>query len=167
MGRKHSRRRMRGSGPEEERMAELSKSRADTLEQRMNNEKDPVRKEKLGDMWTKSVMQSTGFTADAIRTNPEIQKLALTKGVDLKKWVEPILRQAKDAGRRRKTRRTRKAKRGGFVPEGGKAFITHAPFPPPDNSFSAFVGTPENSDNSFLLHPSGKKGGKRRSVKRK
>lgn len=167
MGRKHSRRRMRGSGPEEDRMAELSKSSADRLEQLMNNEKDPVRKEKLEDMWTKSVMQSTGFSANAVRTDPESQKMALAKGLNLNKMMEPILRQAKNGGRRRKTRRTRKAKRGGFVPEGGKAFITHAPFPPPDNSFGAFVGTPENTDNSFLLHPSGKKGGKRRSVKRK
>ena len=149
-------------------MAELSKSQADRLEQLMNKETNPERKEKLGDMWTKAVMQSTAFSANAIRTNPEAQKMALAKGINLNQMVEPILRQAKTGGRRRKTRRTRKVKRGGFVPEGGKAFITHAPFPPPDNSFSAFVGTPENSDNSFLLHPSGKKGGKRRrSVKRK
>jgi hypothetical protein len=149
-------------------MAELSKSQADRLERLMNKETNPQRKEMWEDMWTRAVMHSAAFSANAMRTNPEMQKMALAKGINLDLMVEPILRQGQTGGRRRKTRRTRKVKRGGFVPEGGKAFITHAPFPPPDNSFSAFVGTPENSDNSFLLHPSGKKGGKRRrSVKRK
>jgi hypothetical protein len=88
---------------------------------------------------------------------PEDQKVAMAPS------------QVRKAGRKTRRRtRTRKAKRGGFIPEGGKAFITHAPFAPPDNAFGSFVGTPENTDNSFTLHPSGKTGGKRRRlVKRK
>ena len=96
---------------------------------------------------------------------PKMHELAKTKPEDEKVGMTPS--QVRKAGRKTR-RRARKAKRGGFIPEGGKAFITHAPFAPPDNAFSSFVGTPENTDNSFTLHPSGKKGGKRRrSVKRK
>ena len=132
-------------------MEQVSKSRADWLEQQMNKEKDPVRKEKLENMWTKAVMQSTGFSANAIRTNPEIQKLALTKGVDLKKWAEPILRQAKDAGRR-----TRKHRGGGLGP-------TSATWPPDNSSFGANIGSPVNTDN---IQFEAKTGGKRRKTKK-
>jgi hypothetical protein len=158
MARKHSRRRIRGAGPAED--ARLAQVRAVAEKVKANVDKK----------------RATGASPQEISKSMATYEKVVSLLIDAKHAkvvadgndaINALKAQQGIAGRR-KTRRTRKVKRGGFVPEGGKAFITHAPFPPPDNSFSAFVGTPENSDNSFLLHPSGKKGGKRRrSVKRK
>lgn len=159
MGRKHSRRRIRGAGPTED--AKLAQVRALAEKVKANVDKK----------WATGA--SPQELSKSVATYEKVLSLLLDAKhakvvADGNDAINALKAQQGVAGRRRKTRRTRKVKRGGFVPEGGKAFITHAPFPPPDNSFSDFVGTPENSDNSFLLHPSGKKGGKRRrSVKRK
>jgi hypothetical protein len=159
MARKHSRRRIRGAGPTED--ARLAQLRALAAQAKANVEKK----------W--ATVASPQELSKSVATYEKVVSLLLDAQhakvtADGRDAINALKAQQGIAGRRRKTRRrTRKAKRGGFVPEGGKAFITHAPFPPPDNSFSTFAGTPDNTDNSFTLHPSGKKGGKRRSVKRK